>query len=787
MSVLARKLWRDLGRLRWQVLSIAFVVAAGVAILVSAVGTFRSLERARAGFYATAHFPQVFVRLTRAPDAVATQLARIDGVQGVETRLAFSVRLDLPEARAPVAALALSLPRPGDGARSRLLLEWGRLPRPEAPREVVVNEAFALARGMRPGERLPVILNGQRETLTVVGAVLSAEHVAVMRPGEHIPDDEHYGVIWLDAGTLAAAYRAEGTFNEAQLWLAPGAREDAVIGAVDRVLGPHGGYGANGRSEQPAHKFVDGELQELEVEATVLPVIFLGVAAFLLNMVLARIVAQERTQVATLRALGFGVGTVVRHYLLLATVISGAGWVAGVGLGVLLGGGMTAMYRAFFRFPEFEFRAEPSVLVLSLAISLGAGLMGALASALRLARLAPAEALQPAPPHAFRRGWLERLGLMARLPMTARLALRNVAGRPLRAASSTVGVAAAMGILVVGAFWQDAFEALVVHQFQRVQREDGSVVFMDPVPDRAVRSLEHVPGIRRAEGVRVVPVRMRAGRLHKRVALMGLPGSAGLRRLVGKDGSELTLPDHGLVMSSHLADGLGVGPGARVTLEVLEGKRPRRALVVAAVVEERLGMSAYMDRDALCALLGEAPSASLALVALDPLASDGLQGRLARFPAVVTFSVKQAMLSRFQDTMMEIVLVFSLVLTLLAALVVAGIVYNAARIQVSERERELATMRVMGFSRGDISEVLILELALQVLPALVLGALVGQGLCTAAVQLFGPEDLSLPVVIAGRTWALAVGVVLASATVTALAVRRRLDRLDLVAVLKVRE
>jgi putative ABC transport system permease protein len=787
VSGLGRKLGRDLVTLRWQILSIAVVVASGVAILVASLGTFRSLTRARDAFYARTRFADLFVRLERAPDVVAGALARIDGVAAVETRLVFDVPLDLPGVAEPVSARAISLPRPGQAARSRLVVVRGRLPRAGARREVAVNEAFAAERALCPGDVVPAVLHGRREELTVVGEVLSAEHVAALRPGEVIPDNARFGILWLSYDALAAAYRAEGTFDEAALWLAPGAHGRAVIAAVDRVLAPHGGSGAIGRAEQPAHRFVDTELSELNVIATVLPVIFLGVAGFLLNMVLARIVAQERTQIATLRALGFRVAAVVRHYLALATIVAGSGALAGVALGIVLGRSMTRMYAPFFRFPDLSYRVDAAVLALGVATSLAAGLLGAFASARRLARLAPAEALQAAAPPVFRTGPFSRAGLAQRLPTTLRLALRDAASRPVRAATSTVGVAAAMGILVVGAFWSDAFAVLLEQQFGRVQREDATVTFVESRRDRAVRELAHVPGVRAVEGLRVVPARLLAGARAKRVELLGLSPPSMLRRLIAADGSTTALPPDGVVLSGHLAEHLGVSRGAPLSVEVLEGERPRRVVTVAAVVDERVGMSAYMHQGALARLLGEAPSASAALLTLEPGREREVHAALRRFPGVATITIKDAVVRRFTDTMMEIVIAFSTVLTVLGALVVAGIVYNSARILTSERERELATMRVIGFTRGDISEVLLLQLALQVLPALGVGAALGYALAAMAVRLFGPEDLSIPLVVGVRTWALALAVVLVSAALTALTVRRRLDRLDLVSTLKVRE
>lgn len=376
MTRLHRKLLRDIVRLRWQLASIALVVASGVAVLLSALGTYQSLQHARDRFYARAAFPDVFVRITRAPDAARDRLARLDGVAGVQTRLTFDVPLDLEGTRAPVVGRVISLPEPDATSRQRLLLVSGRLPAPGRRHEVAINEAFAIARRLGPGDQVPAVLNGRREELTVVGTVLSAEHLAALRPGEVLPDDAHFGILFVPYESLATAYEARGTFNEAVIWLAPGADGPAVLGAVDRALAPYGTYGAYDRSEQPAHRFVDGELVELEVEATVLPVIFLVVAAFLLNIVLARIVAGERLQIATLRALGFRKRPVIRHYLSLAFFVAGLGGALGIVLGIPLGRLLVAAYRPYFHFPDLSFEVDPRLMVAGLATGLAAAAIG---------------------------------------------------------------------------------------------------------------------------------------------------------------------------------------------------------------------------------------------------------------------------------------------------------------------------------------------------------------------------------------------------------------------------
>ena len=414
-------------------------------------------------------------------------------------------------------------------------------------------------------------------------------------------------------------------------------------------------------------------------------------------------------------------------------------------------------------------------------------MLGALASARRIARLAPAEAMQPAAPTAFRRGLFERLRLARLLAPSELLVVRNLLAHPGRSATAVAGVAAAMAILMAGAFWTDAFALLMAHEFRLVRREDATIAFTHPLDERAVRELAHIPGIRGGEGLRDVPVRMAHGTTAKRVSILGLPEASRLHRLVAADGSAIALPPDGILLSRHLARALRAARGDRITIDALEGARARREVTVSGVVDELVGMAAYMTVPALAALLREAPNVSVALVAIDPGRERQVHEALKALPAVAAVTIKAASVRLFDEQMSSIVRFFSAMLTLFGAAIVAGVVYNAARILVAERARELATFRVIGFTRGDISHSLLLELGIQVAFGIPLGAAFGYGLCAMAVRLFGPEDMAIPLVIGPRTWALAIGVVLGAAVTSALLVRRRLDELDLVTVLKVRE
>jgi putative ABC transport system permease protein len=787
MKALQRKLLRDLWHLRGQVFAIAVVVACGVSTVVTTRTAYESLVVSQAAYYARYRFADVFANLERAPEALRPRIEAIPGVAAVETRVVAEVSLDVPGLGEPAIGRLISLPERGVPRLNDVHLRRGRRLEPGHPEEVLVSEAFAEANRLEVGDRLGAVLNGRWERLHVVGVGLSPEYVYEIRGTDLFPDNRRFGVMWMSRAALGPAFDLDGAFNDVSLRLAPGAVEDEVIARLDRLLEPYGGLGAYGRVDQVSHSFLSDEIAQNEVSGTVLPAVFLGVAAFLLNLVLARLVATQRDQIAVLKAFGYADGVVGRHYLGFAAVAVALGAAAGTPLGLWLGWLINGLYVRFYRFPVLEFAPGVTVVAIAIGVAATAALIGAQGAVRRVLSLPPAEAMRPEPPARFRAGLLERTHLAGRLPMAPRMIWRNVARRPLRAGLAVLGIALAVAILVVGRYFVDAMQILTDLQFRTVQREDTTLIFREPLAADARHGVASLPGVVRSEPFRVVPARLRFEHASRRVPLIGLESTSELRRLVDSEGSVYAPPLEGLVLTTRLARILGVVPGDQVQVEVLEGERPVRRIAVAGDVDEQIGLSAYLDARALSRLLREQGSVSGAFLRIDAAAEEALHARLKRLPAVAGTTTRLAALESFEGTIKQSFSIFTTVLVLFACAIAAAMVYNAARIALSERGRELASLRVLGFTRREIAVLLLGEQALLTLLALPVGFAIGWGLCMWIGGAYQRELFAIPLIVRGRAYLFALAVVLVSAFLSGWLVRRRLDRLDLVAVLKTRE
>lgn len=787
LSSLDRKLLRDLWGMRGQAIAIAFVIVAGVATYVAMSSVMDTLQTTLDRYYAEYRFADGFASVRRAPEGVAGRLRGVPGVSMVETRVTAGVNLEVPDFDEPVAGLMVSLPAGGQPTLNRVYLREGRRVAPGREEEVMLNETFAEAHGLRPGDGLTAIIHGRRRALTVVGIALSPEFLMQMQPGTIFPDPERFGVMWMGRSALAAAYDMEGAFNDVSFTLAPGARIEEVLERVDLVLRPYGGQGAFARSDQPSHALITEEFRQLEGMSTMLPVIFLAVAAFLLNIVVTRLISLQREQIAVLKAFGYRNRDVGLHYLKLVLVIALIGCAVGTLLGAWMGSALARLYLQFYRFPALDYTLHPRVVLLAVVLTTAASIVGVIQAVRRAVKLPPAEAMRPAPPASYRATVIERLGLQRFFDQPTRMILRSLERQPVKALLTVVGISSSCAILIMGLFFSDAIDHVVHVQYGIAQREDVTVSFIEPTSRAAVHELRSLPGVLHAEPFRSVPVRLRHEHRSYDAAIEGIPPDAYLRQIIDRELRPIPIPRTGIVLTERLAEILGVEVDGEVTVEVLEGTRRTHRVPVAAVAQQFLGLGVYMELEALNRLAGGGQAVSGVLLMVDRAHDAALTQALRDRPRVASIVSQERAIQSYMDTAAESMLIFTFVLSLFAGVIAFGVVYNSARISLSERDRELASLRVLGFTRGEVSYILLGELAMLVLLAIPIGFALGALMSSLIVQALETDMYQFPVVFSRATFATAAVVVLVAAVASALIIRRNLNRLDMVGVLKTRE
>lgn len=789
VSALDRKLLRDILRLKGQIATIALVLAAGIISFISLRGATLSLESARDAYYDRCLFAHVFARVEHAPESLAREIESLPGVEAAQTRIAKEVTLPLEGMSRPAWGRILSLPDASSPATNAVLVRKGRLPLRGRDDEVVVLESFAQIHGLEPGHRLPAVINGKLRHLRIVGVVVSPEFVYAIRPGAMVDDPKRYAVLWMNRSTLASAFQLEGAFNEVSLRIQPGASDVAIREELDRRLRPYGADGAIDRDHQTSNRILKDELGQLGSIGGLVPIVFLAVAAFLINMVLGRLIALQRTEIAALKAIGYKNREIGLHFLKLVVIVLLPGGVVGVLGGRLLGSIVLDLYASIFRFPDLAFQMTFGLAASAVLASAAAAIAGALLAIRSATRLPPAEAMLPPAPARYRRGLIDRLHLARVIGPSMMMILREIGRHPLRTSLSSLGMAGAIALIILGNFAMDSIDEHFDDVVSREQRQDLSIVFARPISPRAVHELAHTPGVLVAEEIRAVPVRVTLDQRTRDTMLLGIPEDATLRQLMerGHSAKGLPLPPDGILVTNVLAEVLGFSIGDRIDVELREGGRAIVHPVVVGLVDEPVGLQLYARASFVAALERDAGAVSGALVTVDPPKRAAVEERLRRSPQVIDVGDVKDDMARLRAMNRSAMDVWSLMSITLSACVIFGVVYNNARIALATRSRELASLRVLGMSRAEISTILIGGLAIEVLIAIPLGLLFGRVWSQFFMSNIDRESFRWTVFITPKTYALAIIVVLLSGAASALWVRRSLDHLDLIGVLKTRE
>lgn len=784
---LDRKLLRDLKRLRTQAIAVAGVLACGVALFVMATGMYDSLERARDTYYDSARMADLAVSVVRAPNPVAEQLAEIPGINALETRVMGIGLLDLVGKSDPVSARLVSLPPNRQPRVNDVLLRAGRWPDLTRDNEVLINEAFAEANFLAPGMKLSGLIYGRKRELQIVGIASSPEFVFTVAPGAMLPEPARFGVLWMNREALGRAFDVDGAFNDVAFRLAANADVHNTISAIDAVLARHGGRGAYARDRMISAQFLADELTSLQTMASILPPIFMLVAVFLLNVSLSRLVATERSNIGLLKSFGYSDAAIALHYAKFAIAFALLGAAIGMGLGRFLGSQMANIYAKVYRIPDLAFNAEASVYLWALVVAMIAALLGAAQSVYRAARLPPAAALAPPAPVSFGRlsGGIERAA--RNLDGKTRMVIRRIVRFPRRAATTVIGISLALALLITSQHFPISMNHIVDVTFGMSQRMDATLSFAEVADDRILAEVRRLPGVFAVEPVRGVEVILTAGSRQRRDTILGLPSGAYLYRVLDDQMRSLRVDGEGLAMPFNLAKKLNVQVGDIVHVQATDGHRSTAELTVTSIVKPYLAGGAYMEIDALGRALREQGRVTAAYVLMDRNARDALNRQVKKTPMIAGVSFLDNASASMRKMLNEGSGFFSYMFVVFSCLMAGGVAYSAARVTFAEQERDLATLRVLGFGRREVSYVLLGEIGALLLIAIPVGVIMGALLSRWLMSQFQTDLFTFPYVTESGAYGRSVLFVACAVIGAVVAVRRGVDRLDLVSVLKSRE
>lgn len=785
MKVLQRKLWRDLKDLKIQVFTLAVLVVCGVSVLVSSWSAYQSLANAGAKYYATYNFADVFVEFERAPSDIMASVRKIPGVELAEGRIVEDALMDMPGQSEPAMGRFISWNQ--RALINKVYLREGRFPESGSMQEIIVHESFAKAHKLHSGDSFTVYFRGEKTRVRVCGIGISPEYVYALSPLSFMPDDKHFGIFWMDSQALEQLAQKQGAFNSIVIKTSRNAKLGDVKTELDQIVKPYGSLGAYDRSKQLSHLFLEDEINQQKSSATLIPAIFVVVGAFILNIVMNRLIGLHRSQISILKALGYSSLDLTIYYWKLASIVLLIGLVPSMFFAHGIGLWYASLYERYFRFPKIDFSLTREAIFFGVVAGFVPGWLASLRALVAVFKLSPAEGMRPPSPPAFHKGILEKRGLIKARDIRARMIFRDLFFHPVRSISAILGIAAATAILVNGSFWMDIVNFMLKRQFQEMSREDLEVRLLYPRKPDVLNEISKIPGVFYLEGARTVPVRMYFKNVSKDTALIAMEAKVAMRQILDKAGKPMLVPPNGILMSGYFKRKYFLNTGDVVHFEVLQGPRINIQIPISGFIDDIIGASVYVRPEFLHKMLGEEPTIDTVFLKIDPSLKEQTYIKLKESPLVSSVSVKELLVRSFKTTMLQMIVIFTLILIVFAVAISGAVIFNISRITLSEKSWELASLRILGFDVASVFNLLFLQLGVQVLVAAIPGLLMGYVLSYISIHFIHSDTFIFPLVIESSTYALAVAVIFTTYLLSGIFLYKKIEALNLSEALKARE
>ena len=790
ISTFHKKLVRSMLQAWPQSLGVVAVVMCGIAAYICVYSAYLNLSLTRDTYYAQNRFADFEILVDRAPETAVFKLEAIPGVRQVRKRIVEEVNVDIPGVDEPRIGRLISMPMPRAPVINDMVLLAGRYFDTGTQSETVLSEHFARANGLEIGDRVHISVDNKKYSLRIVGIGASPEYVYMIRNVQSlVPSPEGFGILWVPEDFAETALDLKSACNNIVGLVDDPHDLDVILDEADKILDPYGVFAKTKRENQISNRFISDEIKGLGVSAKIIPTLFLGIAALIILILLNRMVRTERTQIGLMKAFGYSNWAVGVHYIEYGIVLALVGCVGGFLLGQWMAGGMIRIYVQFYQFPILESRVYWDVLARSMGITLVFATLGALTAAIQAARIRPAESMRAEAPRTVNKVWIELFPpLWRRVSFTWKMIFRNISRNRFRAGVNLFGVAISLSLLLMGFFMTDSTEFGMNFQFRDVQRDDVKVSFQKEQGKDALLEASRFPHVRRAEAFLEYPFEIRSDWRKKDIIVTGVAADSEMFKVMNFKRESFALGGNTVVLADGLAKELGVGPGDTIELEPLLGRIDRTfTITVRAVAQQFVGTGAYMNLLDLSRMLDEPFALNSALLRIEDGGRPALNKRLKEIGGIAAVSFNQDAYDSIKKTLGQSMAITNTILLSFAAVIAFSIIYNITAVSLSERQRELASLRVLGFSSSEAGRIMYHENILMGVLGIFAGIPMGIGICALLVKAYSNDMFRLPFHIDRSTYATAILLTMSFVLLANLAVRRKIEQLDLVEVLKERE
>ncbi len=790
MQALFKKLLRNISQGKGQFWAVVAVVTVGIMIYVSMSSTYYNLKKSQEDFYQASNFADYYFSIVKAPERIIKDVEALAGVKRATGRIS----LDLPilkEDNKRATARIITFPLPMDNELNHILLSEGRMFTGKAGSniEINTNPGFVDANNINWGDNVTVIYEGKPVDLSIVGTANSPEFIYPIKDiADLLPDHENFGIFMLPQYEAGPVFNYAGQINQVLVEFTPNTDHAKAAEEIKELLKPYGFLASYPRDDQLSHAMLQTELDSIKSLTTFLPFIFLSIAAAIQFVILRRMVRNQRAQIGVIKALGYSNGQIILHYSTYALLVGLIGAILGAITGWLFSGILTDFYLLYFNLPHSPGGFNSKAIIYGFIISIVVGLAAGWSAARQVSKIQPAESMRPVPPKTGSKSIVENWSaLWIRLGSDWKISLRNISRNRGRFMLTTVGIALAVALLVISYFMNDAVDYMMQSIFHD-QKYDLMIRVATPVKEGELSSIAAIDGVLKVEPFLELPVRMTYKGKSEDDVLTAYNPAMSLKKIADEKGRELNIPAQGVLLSNSQAQKLGVRVGEDVEIETLlpQGPTHRSFIRVAGISHQMIGSATYVDLEVANRLLEAQNLISGAMLKSEAGKASLVEERLGEMLNIASISSREKEIANFEANLGAMIYTVG-IMVLFAMILGLAIVYNASLMTFVERERELASLKVIGYSNKELAGILGKENLLQSILGIALGLPLGKIMATGFISSIETDLYSFPVIIYPLTYVFSTLTAIVFIIIAHRLAIRGVNRINLVETLKNRD
>jgi putative ABC transport system permease protein len=796
MKMLLKKSLRSLRSALGQYLALAAVVAGGVAVYYGTNTTLAGLIASRDTVYRESRFADHYFEVVTAPLSLASLVRGVSGVLDVTPRISLNVKI-VRNGNARDVGRLISCEDHSDTGINRVRVLEGRrfVGRSSVELEAMIDRQYASAHGMHPGDRIEVFAKGRQYRFKIVGVFTSPEFLHKKKSTLEFPGWGSVGIILTDLSTAQIIFGSPGEVNQFLVNMVPGGKTPETIDRIINVLSPYGIKGDYSRENLPSHRYIRSQIQTLGLAVKLLPP-WLFVAALLMQaLLLRRMIRGERRQIGILKALGYNSSSIILVYTIPPLIIgflgSGSGLICGFGLTAFL----SALLSRAIDIPVEGWGINLSIMFQTFLISMATPLSAGLLSLREIAKIDPAAAFRVELPPVQKKTAIEKIfPFWKSLAGGWKMSLRSISRNPGRFVSMSLGMMICLGMLLVTLRFADSRTTMLERHFQQENRYDYYIKLASFVPNKSVFDWARWPEVRGIEYALEVPVKLfrsdaTEGSANSRnEILMGLDPSGSFQKIYDSKRRILEIPQDGIVLNSIAADELKLSIGDKVIVEIKEGSgfTRRSTLLIRAISEMNIGGHSVVSIAQVSKILGGRNLINTVMFRGEQWNFPALEERLVQIPKISAILSQR---EQYQNAakLTEAITWFSAAMTLFALVIGGSIVYKNSLMAYIERKREIATLRVLGWTNREIASMLLNDVILAFAAGLMVGLPVAIRIGSNYLHAISTDTFLWPIVLFPGTCLISIAATGLFALIGHLLAVQRVRNLDLLAAIKSQE